>query len=583
MCAPVCASEPTGEWPGLMLLWVTDYEATILKARLLTATLLVLSQGALAQLPPTGGGQLQQIPPSPTRERIAPEIRIQQGTVSGMSASDSVRITVNSLHVTGETVYREADLLALTGFQPGSSLSLAELQAMALKITNHYRKDGYFLAQGYLPAQQVNDGTVTIAVNEGRYGKISLHNQTNTSDALVYGLLGGLNSGDLITSEPLEDRLLLLSDLQGVVVKSTLVPGATPGTSDLIVDVSPGRPVTGSVEADDAGNPYTGEYRVGATVHINNLAGHGDVATFRYLTSGSGLEYGRASYQAQFGRATAGVAYTYLDYHLGRQFAVLDAHGTAKIWSVYGSYPLMRSRNNDLSVLVAYDDKTFQDKVDLTSSVTDKKIHVLTVGLRGDHRDTFNGGGYSAYALTGSFGKLDIRTPAALFLDSLAARSNGSYGKLALYAMRLQRLTDSWSLYGAINGQLASKNLDISEKMELGGMYAVRAYPEGEAYADEGYVLNLEARWLMPRFWDRQSGQMHLVGFVDTGSVTLNKNPWGVGPNHRTLSGYGVGWTWDDYDDFSVKAYYARKLGSEPATSAPDRSGRFWFQVVKYF
>jgi hemolysin activation/secretion protein len=78
---------------------------------------------------------------------------------------------------------------------------------------------------------------------------------------------------------------------------------------------------------------------------------------------------------------------------------------------------------------------------------------------------------------------------------------------------------------------------------------------------------------------------MQLIGFVDTGSVTINKNPWpGAGePNSRTLSGAGVGFTWMAYNNFSVKAYYAFKLGGEEATSAPDRSGRFWIQLVKYF
>ena len=94
----------------------------------------------------------------------------------------------------------------------------------------------------------------------------------------------------------------------------------------------------------------------------------------------------------------------------------------------------------------------------------------------------------------------------------------GSYHKLGFNVARLQRVTDRVSLYGAINGQFASKNLDISEKMGLGGMYAVRAYPVGEAYADEGYVATLEARLLLPKFSERMPGQMHLIGFVDTGS-----------------------------------------------------------------
>jgi hypothetical protein len=44
-----------------------------------------------------------------------------------------------------------------------------------------------------------------------------------------------------------------------------------------------------------------------------------------------------------------------------------------------------------------------------------------------------------------------------------------------------------------------------------------------------------------------------------------------------------VGLNWSDTNDFAVRAYYARKLGNEVATSAPDESGRFWIQAIKYF
>jgi hemolysin activation/secretion protein len=49
------------------------------------------------------------------------------------------------------------------------------------------------------------------------------------------------------------------------------------------------------------------------------------------------------------------------------------------------------------------------------------------------------------------------------------------------------------------------------------------------------------------------------------------------------LSGAGVGAYWTHSQDFSVKAFYARKLGHEDALSAPDKSGRVWIQGVKYF
>ncbi|HXC41725.1 MAG TPA: ShlB/FhaC/HecB family hemolysin secretion/activation protein [Burkholderiales bacterium] len=555
------------------------------KTKILGIAMLALTQSAFGQTPPPpgAGGQIQQIPPAPVPQRAPPEIRIEPGTGPAPAGIDQNRIAVKSLHVTGQSQYPEAELVAVTGFVPGTELTLSDLQGMAARIADYYHRNGYIVAQAYLPPQDVKDGAVTIAVLEGRYGNVTLRNQARLSDSLPNGLLAGLNSGDPITIAPLENRLLLLSDIPGVNVRSTLNPGASPGTSDLIVDVTPGQSVSGEVDADNAGNRYTGEYRIGATVNFNNLTGHGDVASLRAMTSGTGLNYGRASYQTRVGKATVGVAYTALAYRLGEEFASLHAHGTAEIASVYGSYPLIRSRDTNLYAVIDFDAKKFQDKVDLTSTVTDKKAQVVMAGLNGNHRDNIGGGGLSSYGATLSTGNIDIETAAARTADAATAQTNGHFGKLQFNASRLQSLTERISLYGAINGQIASKNLDISEKMELGGMYAVRAYPEGEAFADEGYVATVEARLLLPKFSERVPGQVHLIGFVDTGSVTINKNPWAPGQNHRTLSGAGIGLTWSDYNNFVVNVYYAHKLGNAAAISAPDKAGRFWIQAIKYF
>lgn len=562
-------------------------ERVMSKLRLFAVALMTLSQCALAAEPPPGArSPIQQIPPPPAPQRADPPIRIEQFQAPAIAVTDQTRIVVKSLRLSGQTLYSEAELVEVAGFSPGSELTLSELRGMAAKIADHYRRNGYFMAQAYLPAQDIkDDGAVTIAVIEGRYGSVTLRNQSNLRDSLANGLLEGLNTGDPIAIGPLENRLLLLSDIPGVNVTSTLAPGASVGTSDLIVDVTPGQRVTGSVEADNHGNRYTGEYRIGATVNLNNPTGNGDVASLRVLTSGDGLKYGRASYQIQLGKATVGVAYTALEYRLGREFESLQAHGTVRIASIYGSYPLMRSRNTNHYALLAFDHKTFRDEIDSTvpPSVTDKKAKVVMAGLYGNHRDNLGAGGLTSYSITGSFGELDIETPAALAADAATAQTNGNYGKLGFSLARVQIVTDRISLYAAVSGQLASKNLDISEKMALGGPYAVRAYPVGEGYADEGYVATLEARLLLPKFVESVPGQFHLIGFVDTGSVHLNKDPWTAEDNTRTLSGVGIGLTWADYNNFAVRAYWAHKLGRGVATSAPDKSGRFWIQGVKYF
>jgi hemolysin activation/secretion protein len=555
----------------------------MLKNKLFPFALLALSHSLVSAQTPSAGSQIRQIPPSPVPQQAAPRIRVEQGDAPAASAAEQVKIDVASLRVTGARAYPEAALLALTGFQPGSKLTLSELRAMAAKIEQEYRRNGYFVAQAYLPAQDIRNGAVTIAVLEGQYGQVRLQNQTPVSNVLVGGLLAGLNSGDTVAREPLESRLLLLSDLPGVNVKSTLAPGATPGAADLLVEVTPGQRISGSIDADNAGSRYTGANRIGATVNLNEPFGVGDVASLRVLTSFDGLNYARASYQRQFGRAKAGVAYSRLDYKLGEEFESLHGRGTAEIVSVYGNYPLIRSRNTNLYAQLAYDDKTFQDKVEVASLVTDKKARAATASLYGDHHDSVGGGGVSSYSLSYTVGDIDIETADVRAFDALTARTDGRYRKLGFSATRLQRVTGALSLYAAVNGQLASKNLDVSERIALGGIGGVRAYPEGEAYGDQGYVVNLEARLQLPALPASMPGQMQLIGFVDSGTVTRNKNPWTAGDNRTTLSGAGIGLSWADNNNFVVRTYYAHKLGNGMATSAPDKGGRFWIQAVKYF
>src|SRR5579859_3073528 len=258
----------------------------MMKLPLLTIALLAVGQGALAQ--PVGvGSQLQQIPPAPAQPKSIPDIRIERGSPPKGSPPVGPKILVRTLHVTGQTRFTEAELIAAANFRPGTELDLAGLRAMAARISDFYNRRGYFVAQAYLPAQDIHDGAVTIAVVEGHYGKVALANQARVSSGLARSILAGLDTGDIVTTAPLERRLLLLSDLPGVTVKSTLRPGETEGTSDLLVDLTPGRRITGSLEADNAGNRYTGEYRGGGTVNFNEVTGHGDVASLRLLTAGS--------------------------------------------------------------------------------------------------------------------------------------------------------------------------------------------------------------------------------------------------------------------------------------------------------
>ena len=553
------------------------------KYSIIAAAMLTTGQAASAQQAPSAGTQLQQIPRAPAAARADSEIRIERADAPAEPLAGGATVRVNLLHVTGNSLFREAELVSVANVTPGSELTLAELRAAAARISAYYNARGYFLAQAYLPTQDIKNGAVTVAVVEGRYGKVDIRNRTSLSNPRAAQVLSGLNSGNPVANASLERRLLLLSDIPGVRVRSTLAPGAMVGTSDLLVDVAPGRRITGSVETDNAGNRYTGAYRSGGSINVNNPVGLGDVFSLRVLASEGGLAYGRAAYQAPLGNATVGVAYTHLRYQLGREFDRLDADGTADILSVFGSYPLVRSRDFNLYGLVGFDVKQLEDRIGIVSSEADKQVKVATISFNGDSRDDFAGGGWNVYSAGLSVGNLDIQSQLERAADALSARSDGGFSKVQSSFARLQSVTGPLSLYAAVRGQIALDNLDSSEKMELGGAYGVRAYPEGEAYGDQGYIATLEARLMVSRWAESLPGQLQLIGFVDAGKVQFSHKPWFAGSNQASRSGIGAGITWAGPHDLTLKASYARKLGDAPATSGPDKDGRAWFQISKLF
>lgn len=525
--------------------------------------------------------------PAPVQPPAQPPIDVQNGERLPMPAPAGIKIKVAGFRFTGATVFSETQFLALAKDSVGRELAMAELESVAARITKYYRDRGYLAARAYLPAQEIKDGIVEIAVIEGRYGKLAVTNQSRLADSRITGALRNIQSGDAIQEQPLEESILTLTDLPGAEVKTTLVPGATAGTSDLLVDITPGRLITGSLDLDNYGSRYTGSVRGGATVNINNPSGYGDSLTLRGITGGSGMTYGRVAYQIPVtDRGTrVGVAYSDMHYELGKTFNSLQANGTARIASAYVLHPVVRSRKLNAYVQIGYDDKRLEDRVDATDTVTDKQVGVWTFAVSGDGRDRFGGGGINGFSVTYTIGNLSIDSDDAKDLDDATAGTDGGYGKLNASYLRLQYLNENTTLYLSISGQIAGNNLDSSEKMYLGGAYGVRAYPQGEAAGDHGYLLTAEIRRNLPKLFSRQPGNIQATGFIDTGGVTANKDRWAAADakNHRTLSAAGLGLTWGEPNNYQVRMSYAWKVGHEDATSDHDRNGRFWFGIVKYF
>jgi len=545
----------------------------------LTPLAALLPAVGFAQVVPDAGTFIRELENQPAlqTERDNLDVQLPEQSPAAPAEQGGQAVLVDSFSVTGAESFSARELEALLDDLAGKSLTLSQLQEASDRITRYYRERGFFLARAYLPQQDVSGGVVTIDVLEGRLGKVALNNQSHTADFVLKRPFRSLTPHQMLSADDLETPLLRLSDLPGIDVVTTLVPGDEIGTSDLKVDVTQGPWVNGTVELDNYGNKSIGEYRLGASLQVNSPLGLGDRFDIRALGSDEEQVFFRAQYQLPVGpwATELGVAYSDMDYTLGGNFEELDATGNAQITTVFARQSLIRSRRANLNVQLQYDNKDLEDKIGAFASRSDKGSELYTLSVTGDWRDQLLGGGITQASLAYTRGKLTINSYLDQVIDAVTAQTAGNFERWTPSLMRLQNLGGNWSLHAQIHGQFADNNLDSSEKFSLGGAYGVRAYAQGEASGDQGYIANVEVRYDLNRQWQ-------VFALADHGKVDINKNPWDAASNNdRSLSGAGLGARFNS-DHWSASATAAAPIGSED-TYGGDKDVRLFARVAWTF
>jgi hemolysin activation/secretion protein len=199
-------------------------------------------------------------------------------------------------------------------------------------------------------------------------------------------------------------------------------------------------------------------------------------------------------------------------------------------------------------------------------------------GISGNMNDAW--GGLNTGSLNWVQGLLNLDGSPTQSADAVGAQTAGRFNKLRYALSRQQTFSSRLTGYAALSGQLASKNLDSSEKFILGGESGVRAYPDGEGIGAQGQMLNLELRW-------RASNAHTLVGFYDWGQVTLLRdNVSATALNAYELKGAGLGWIASLPGGVRLKATWSHRIGPNPnpSNTGTDQDGsliedRYWLSV----
>lgn len=456
---------------------------------------------------------------------------------SNLPAPGGVTVTLSEIVITGNQFVATPKLLALLGDVQGKALDMRGLAELVNAITKYYRASGYIFAQAYMPPQDLGAGKLQINVIEGQYGSVKAIGKDKLDEKSQPFLDYGLKSGDPIENKQLERTLLILDDLPGIKIQPVIKPGTALGSADLLVSVNKDdAEESGSIGYDNTGPRSTGENRLRASAYFNNKLQFGDKITLTGLATDQSMWLGSADYDAPIGysglRGT--VSYARASYVLGGAFASLGAHGISETVSGQIYHPVIRSQATNLYTSVGLQHKELKDIYDSVSTTRSKHSNNFLLGMRFDNRDRLAGGGITYGSATLTQGQLRL-DPASYATDTTTARSSGAFSKLNLDLARIQSLTGSFSLYGRFSGQWANKNLDSSEKFNLGGFYGVRAHPLGEGTGDRGYLGQAELRYAA-------NADLTPFAFYDFGSSKSNTNSWDSNSTStRTVSGYGLG------------------------------------------
>lgn len=543
---------------------------------------------------PDAGRALREAAPAQPPQVPAPQTSLPQPLPSVPSAAqaparpaaDQVSFVLTDVSFTGNTRFSSAALQALMTDHLGRRVTLADLQMLAERVTALYRDADYILTRTVVPAQDVSAGRVEFSVLEGRLGRVRIEriDDVHVRDSVIDGMVSHLPTDRPLTRRELERAVLMLSDMPGLQAQTSIESGDQPGTYDLIVELKAPPRVSFSVDLDNEGSRATGRYRVGASARMNSPFARGDNLDLRLFNSfGKGLSFGRASYETPVGASgwRTGIAVARVQYELGEDFGALDAYGSANVLELSASYPLLRSRTQNLFVKAGLEFKQLRDHIGAVALLSDKRTRDLNFGLLYEQRDNLVGGGYTSASLTVYVGELDLRSPEDLAADQdpSGRHTNGRFVHAGYSASRLQSLGARLSAYVALAGQWANKNLDSADRIAIGGARAVRAYSSASGIGDEACIANLELRW-------SATPDLSLSGFYDIGRVRINHRPdAATTANHATLAGAGIGLYWAAANGAALRASLAwpKRGAGSAAVAQGEHDPRLFAQFVKTF
>lgn len=536
-------------------------------------TSLLLPSVAVAQDAGGAAAIERTIPKALPDSRPAVQIAAPGQAVAG-PAINTGRFTLGAVHIEGATAFTAAAFNPY--FEPYLATEVDEkiLTNIAARITDHYRRAGYFLSYATVPPQDVNAGIVRFVVVEGRISQVQVEGGGASTPAIEAIARPLIQAGPLRTAT-LERAIGLVRDFNGVIVADVSLARLPddPAQHQLKIIVRSDR-VRALAYIDNRGTDPAGRVRIYSSASLASLITAGDQLRID-LFAIPGRRYHYA-----YGQVAATVPLGSDGWKLGVSASAGDNYqrmsgdridGRSTNLAAQLSYPIIRGRS--LSLVGKASINAWRNVGDENGDRNQRdRLRVARVGL-----DIFN---EEVTRLTGDIVisqgfKFDGITRKG---DPLASRpdASGHFTKVAFNFQVTHPVSAKLTLQAVAAGQYSDQSLLSVEEFALGGNRIGRAFNFNDVTGDRGFGAGLEMAY-RPDGLDKIVNRLELFGFIDGGAASQAGSDSGA-PKGRSLLSAGVG------SRFSLAGIaFAAELGVPLHLQGEKKSARGFVSAFRAF
>ncbi|MBN2231666.1 MAG: ShlB/FhaC/HecB family hemolysin secretion/activation protein [Deltaproteobacteria bacterium] len=464
-------------------------------------------------------------------------------TAGGIPNAADIRVFVERVVITGNTVFSAAELEPVTTPFTGRVLTTEDLDALRQALTVFYIGRGYINSGAVIPDQRIENNTVRVHIIEGHLTAVEVEGNRWFRDGFI-GRPFLAHADRPLEISALQERLrMLMQDELIDRVHGSLKPGSVPGESVLHLEVEERQPIIVELGYDNYQSPSVGARHGWLSAAHRNLSGHGDVLRCVYGTSEGTSPQIDISYTLPF--TTSGTAVT-LRYRrndfdvVEEPFDPLDVESESEIFQLGISQPLYRRPTGEFSLSLYGERLRHQTSLlgePFSFSSGSEDGRAVVTALRCAQEWTYHT----------QREVIAARSRFSCGLNALGATIHGGDspdGRFASWLGQFQwaRVLTAWDIQVILRAdlQLADKSLLPLEQFAVGGRYSVRGYRENQLVRDQGFITSLESRIFLARN-TRWADYLQLAPFFDYGRAWNRDLPT---PAVKHIAGAGLGLRW---------------------------------------